>query len=180
MVNESPFNKDLPDEDYDNFEDDFEDFEDDFEDFEDEFEDEAIEDLKKHHRNEVDASSEQSDLYSHSENLTKQQIKNVTHNEVNEVRAGGEDFSKYQNEKINGNLLKNLSITVSAEAGQIILSLQQLVNLEVNQVLDIAPMPPKVNLVVNGVNIGNGFLVEINGRVGVKIAHLNSGINVSA
>jgi flagellar motor switch/type III secretory pathway protein FliN len=70
-------------------------------------------------------------------------------------------------------LLDNLMFNLNAQAGQISLSMQQLLNLASGQVVDLAPLPPKVQLLINGVIIGDGYLVEINGRLGVKIANLN-------
>ncbi len=71
-------------------------------------------------------------------------------------------------------LADNLSITITAQAGQVMLSIQQLLDLSVDQIIDIAPLPPKVSLLANGITIGDGYLVELNGRLGVKIARLNS------
>ncbi len=85
-----------------------------------------------------------------------------------------QDDTQIPQELINHSLLNDLSVTVVAQAGQVMLSVQQLLELSLDQVIDIAPLPPKVSLLVNGINIGDGYLVELNGRLGVKIARLNS------
>ncbi len=68
--------------------------------------------------------------------------------------------------------LNNISLLVSAEAGSVMISLKRLLSLKPGDILDIAELPPKVNLVINGKIIGDGYLVEFNGRLGVKIASL--------
>lgn len=84
-----------------------------------------------------------------------------------------EDFETAQEaaEYVN-TLAESCILTIEAQAGQINLSLQQLLTLTSGQTFDLAPLPPKVKLLINGVVIGDGFLVELNGRVGVKIASL--------
>ncbi len=72
-----------------------------------------------------------------------------------------------------GAMADSCMLTIEAQAGQIHLSLQQLLNLNSGQIFDLTTIPPKVKLLVNNVVIGDGFLVEFNGRVGVKIASLN-------
>ena len=84
------------------------------------------------------------------------------------------DINNENKEFMQNNLLNNLSIQITAQAGQVMLSIQQLMALSLDQVIDIAPLPPKVALLANGVNIGDGYLVELNGRLGVKISRLNS------
>lgn len=157
---------------HDEFDDDFDDeFDHDFDDDDDLIESDHNEDDDEDDDHEFEPEPEDEDV---SDSRSDDELESSDTGSANAVNTN------QQQPLIGKDLLKNLSITISAEAGQIILSLQQLVNLEVNQILDIASMPPKVNLLVNGVNIGNGYLVEINGRVGVRIAHLNSGINATS
>lgn len=69
-------------------------------------------------------------------------------------------------------LAKSLEIKLKAEAGSILISLHKLLTLHPGDILHIAELPPKVNLVVNNVVIGAGYLVEFNGSIGVKISEL--------
>lgn len=75
-------------------------------------------------------------------------------------------------------LAANLQLKLSAEAGSILISLERLLNLQAGDVLDLANLPPQVNLVLNGLVIGSGLLVEVNGRIGVQISHLNNNAHV--
>jgi flagellar motor switch/type III secretory pathway protein FliN len=71
-------------------------------------------------------------------------------------------------------LADSLELQVKAQAGSVMISLQQLLTLKAGDILDIASLPPKVNLLVNDTMIASGLLVEFNGRVGVKITKLTS------
>jgi flagellar motor switch/type III secretory pathway protein FliN len=67
----------------------------------------------------------------------------------------------------------NFMLTVTAEIGNVTMSLQQLLALQIGDVFDFAGLPVAVRLMTNGLYIGDGHLVEINGRVGVKIFKLS-------
>lgn len=70
--------------------------------------------------------------------------------------------------------LNNVSFKVTAEAGQLLLSLEGLQKLRIGDILDLAELPPQVTLMLNGLVLGHGYLVEINNRVGVKLISLNA------
>jgi|GEM_PF-5373564 len=66
----------------------------------------------------------------------------------------------------------HIELPVIAVAGQITLSLQQLLELKIGDALDVGELPATVKLLANNVLIAYGYLVEFNGRLGVKISKL--------
>lgn len=68
--------------------------------------------------------------------------------------------------------LKNINFKINIEAGSVDLSLEELANLKHGDILDFAGLPPKVKLVLNGSFLAEGYLVEFNGRLGVKLIRL--------
>lgn len=69
---------------------------------------------------------------------------------------------------------KAIELSLTAVSGQVSLSLDELLGLRVGDAFPIGEFPARVKLFLNGVLIGSGYLVEFNGRVGVKIANIYS------
>ena len=69
-------------------------------------------------------------------------------------------------------LFENLVFSVTAEDGQVLFPLIQLISMQPGDVFDLAELPPRVNLVINGKIFGCGYLVELNGRVGLRVASI--------
>jgi type III secretion protein Q len=66
-----------------------------------------------------------------------------------------------------------LTVTVSFDLGSIELRLDELDRLTVGSILRLnAPSPPEVSMRVNGQRVGEGDLVEVDGRLGVQIRAL--------
>ena len=103
--------------------------------------------------------------------LNKEQSILNNHVDFNNIQP--DDFTE-QTDRLN-----NISLCLTIEVGQVHLSLKQLLELKLNDTLDFAGLPPKVKLVLNHVIIGEGYLVEFNGRLGVKISNLNTNIKLN-
>ena len=71
------------------------------------------------------------------------------------------------------NRLVNTKVHITVEAGSLDLTLDRLLTMQVGDIFEFAGLPAKVKLMANGSLLADGYLVEINGRIGVKIANLN-------
>lgn len=75
----------------------------------------------------------------------------------------------------NSNLLDRMEVNVRAEVGQVLMNLSQVLSLTPGDTLSISELPPIVRLVANNAVIGEGYLVEFNGRIGVRISKIADG-----
>lgn len=97
-----------------------------------------------------------------------------------ETTTSDELTSEEPPQAVSQQLTESLEVKLTAEAGSISISLKRLLELSPGDILDVAALPPKVKLLVNNTVIGNGFLVELNGRIGVKITNLTGAASTSA
>lgn len=65
----------------------------------------------------------------------------------------------------------DIELMVSCEVGQVTLSLGQLMQLKVGDSLEFMRWPGKVKLRVNNNLFAEGYMVEVNGMLGVKITN---------
>lgn len=71
------------------------------------------------------------------------------------------------------NLTKNIPIPLIVELGRLPLSLQKIGELQKGQVLQLTQSPgDPVDLIISGKSIGQGELVEVEGKFGVKVLSL--------
>ncbi len=62
-----------------------------------------------------------------------------------------------------------IDVVVRCEVGRVVLSIKDLLELRVGKTLTISNWPQTVKLSANGVYIAEGFLVEVNEMLAVKI-----------
>lgn len=91
------------------------------------------------------------------------------------------DFDDFENE--NGEVFEELAqpiiedtpriedvmLKLDCEVGNVSLSLQEVLDLSLGSVINIGTLPPLVKINLNGKLIAKGMLVEISGRLGIKI-----------
>lgn len=65
--------------------------------------------------------------------------------------------------------LEKMKLTIRCDVGEIMLSLNQIISLTHGTILDLDSLPPKVTLNLNNRQIASGILVELNGRLGVRV-----------
>jgi flagellar motor switch/type III secretory pathway protein FliN len=65
--------------------------------------------------------------------------------------------------------LEEIKLVIRCDIGEIMLSLDQIMNLSHGTILNLDSLPPKVILSLNNRQIARGVLIELNGRLGVRI-----------
>ena len=71
------------------------------------------------------------------------------------------------------NLKQNVNLPLTVELGRLPVTLQQIGELQKGQVLQMTQSPgDPVDLIISGKSIGQGELLEVEGKFGVKIISL--------
>lgn len=79
-------------------------------------------------------------------------------------------YAAENNESANSDqIMKNVLLNLSCEIAKVNLSLGEILQLKIGSTINIPEFPPLVRLKLNDQYIAEGMLVQINGRVGVKI-----------
>lgn len=73
--------------------------------------------------------------------------------------------------------LDEISFTVKCEIGHVAISLNELLNLKIGDCLEFMRWPGKVKLKLNDYLFAEGYLVELDGMLGVKITNNLGSIN---
>lgn len=69
------------------------------------------------------------------------------------------------------NILTNASFTIKCEVGEVNLSFKEIENLKVGDSLEFIKWPGSVKLRLNNLIFAEGYLVEVNNMLGVKITN---------
>ncbi len=145
------------DDDDDDFEDDnhFDDYEEDGENFnlEDKFESENKDEINENYNTKDDLESE----------LINQSL--ISNNNSNDFK----DIKDTNNVSVN---LDDIALRIACNVGEVNLSISQLQNLTVGSCINLGSLLPTVKLTANGVSFAEGLLVEVDGRIGVKVINI--------
>lgn len=74
--------------------------------------------------------------------------------------------------------LEEISFKVSCEIGSVAVSLNELLNLKIGDCLEFMRWPGKVKLKLNDYLFAEGYLVEVNGMMGVKVTNNLNTLNL--
>ena len=79
------------------------------------------------------------------------------------------DVNNTDNVSVN---LDDIALRIACNVGEVNLSISQLQNLTVGSCINLGNLLPTVKLTANGVSFAEGLLVEVDGRIGVKVINI--------
>ncbi len=68
--------------------------------------------------------------------------------------------------------LNDVTLRIACQVGEVNLSIQELQNLSIGSYITIGNLLPTVKLITNGINFAEGLLVDMDGRIGVKVINI--------
>ena len=83
-----------------------------------------------------------------------------------------DDFNDAFESKKSAVDLKDVKVLVKCEVGSVNISVSELSKLKVGDMLEFNKWPNTVKLLVNGACIAEGYLIEVQGMIAVKIEHI--------
>jgi flagellar motor switch/type III secretory pathway protein FliN len=117
------------------------------------------------------AQNEQNDKVDFEREIKGAVINSVEKNSV--TNATEKSISISNNEKSNSNfsnsLAQEIQFRLGCELGQVLISYENLANLNVGSVVNFDNTLQTLYLTVNNIRVGEGMLVDIDGKIGIKI-----------
>ncbi|HMT01909.1 MAG TPA: FliM/FliN family flagellar motor switch protein [Burkholderiales bacterium] len=153
----------------DDFEDDFDIEEDDVDDFEDDnnFDEYEEDDFNLEDKFESENKDEIAENYN-----TKNDLENELINQSLTSNNNSNDFKDVNNTDNVSVNLDDIALRIACNVGEVNLSISQLQNLTVGSCINLGNLLPTVKLTANGVSFAEGLLVEVDGRIGVKVINI--------